>query len=288
MVRSLRDQRYVYIRNYMPHRIYGQYLNYMFQTPTTQVWHRMFHEGKLNARQSYFWQEKPTEELYDLVSDSDEVNNLAASTDHAEILARLRAAHRDWVFRVRDIGFLPEAEIHARAADSSPYEIGHDTSRFDLEQAFQAAQLASRRNVDDVPELLLLMDNQDSAVRYWATLGLLNRGPAIEGQEVLEKLRTALTDDSKNVRVLAAEALGRFGGGEDLPQAVDVLIELANIEQHGLYISMFALNSLDQLDKKAAGSLDTIRALPRTIPSNPRRLGNYVPRLLEKIVENLE
>ena len=38
LVRSVRDQRYIYIRNYMPHKIYGQYIDYMFQTPTTRVW----------------------------------------------------------------------------------------------------------------------------------------------------------------------------------------------------------------------------------------------------------
>ena len=38
MVRSIRDERYIYIRNYKPHRIYGQYIQYMFQTPTTRVW----------------------------------------------------------------------------------------------------------------------------------------------------------------------------------------------------------------------------------------------------------
>ena len=288
MVRSVRDKRYVYIRNYMPQRIYGQYLNYMFQTPTTQVWHRMFHAGQLDEQQSYFWQEKPTEELYDLNSDPDEVNNLATSKGHTEILARLRAAHRDWVFRVRDVGFLPEAEIHARAAYSTPYTVGHDSNGFDLERIFAAAQLASRRKVDDVPELLSLLDDQDNAVRYWAALGLLNRWPAIESPEVLAKLRAALADDSKNVRVLAAEALGRFGSDSDLQPSVDVLLELANIEEHGLYISMFALNSLDQLDNKAAGSVDIIRALPRKSPNNPARLGNYVPRLLDKIVADLE
>ncbi len=35
MLRTVRDKRYVYIRNYMPHKIYGQYLAYMFKTPTT-------------------------------------------------------------------------------------------------------------------------------------------------------------------------------------------------------------------------------------------------------------
>ena len=50
----------------MPHKPYGQHVSYMFQTPTTQVWKRMFDEGKLNEAQSHFWKTKPAEELYDL------------------------------------------------------------------------------------------------------------------------------------------------------------------------------------------------------------------------------
>ena len=59
LVRSLRDQQYVYIRNYNPHEIYGQYLSYMFQTPTTRIWKQMYDLGELNEAQSHFWQQKP-------------------------------------------------------------------------------------------------------------------------------------------------------------------------------------------------------------------------------------
>ena len=34
MVRSVLGKRYIYIRNYMPHKPYGQHVNYMFITPT--------------------------------------------------------------------------------------------------------------------------------------------------------------------------------------------------------------------------------------------------------------
>ena len=45
--RAVTDGRYLYIRNYMPHRPQGQYLAYMFETPTTQVWKARFDAGTL-------------------------------------------------------------------------------------------------------------------------------------------------------------------------------------------------------------------------------------------------
>ena len=45
MVRTVRDKRYVYVRNYMPHKIYGQHIGYMFEMPTAQVWKKGFESG---------------------------------------------------------------------------------------------------------------------------------------------------------------------------------------------------------------------------------------------------
>ncbi|MCB1078603.1 MAG: sulfatase, partial [Verrucomicrobiae bacterium] len=172
MVRTVMDQRYVYLRQYMPHRIYGQHIDYMFQTPTTRVWHDLFAEGKLNADQSHFWQKKPAEELYDLQTDPDEVHNLADSPEHQAVLERMRQAHRDWVFRVRDVGFLPEAEIHARAKGGAPYTFAHSDA-YPLEAIFEAAQLATSMKEADLPAIVKLLDHPDSGVRYWGATGLL-------------------------------------------------------------------------------------------------------------------
>ena len=80
----------------------------MFQTTTTQVWKKLFEEGKLNKAQSHFWKTKPAEELYDLQKDPDEVTNLAKSQEHAAILKKMRKAHLSHIRKIRDVGFLPE------------------------------------------------------------------------------------------------------------------------------------------------------------------------------------
>ena len=102
------DGRYVYVRNYMPHLIYGQHLDYMWQTPTTRVWEELHNAGKLTPVQEVFWNRKPPEELYDLQTDPDEVNNLAASAAHQQIKAKLRRAQQEHAREIRDVGFVPE------------------------------------------------------------------------------------------------------------------------------------------------------------------------------------
>ncbi|NOX54535.1 MAG: sulfatase-like hydrolase/transferase [Planctomycetes bacterium] len=283
MVRSVRDHRFVYIRNYMPHKIYGQYIAYMFQTPTTQVWKRLYDEGQLKPPQTFFWERKPPEELYDLQNDPDEVHNLANSPDHQEVLQRLRKAQRDLVLQIRDVGFLPEGEIHSRSLGSTPYQMGHDESRYPLRRILEAAELASSLQPSALPRLCQLLHDEDSAVRYWAAMGIQMRGrSAVERSRSL--LQNALNDSSPYVRILAAQSLAEFGEPEDRRPSLDVLIGLASLEHNSVYVSMFALNAIDELDEKAAPLADAVAKLPKKIPNLPRRMGNYVPRLIEKIL----
>ncbi|MFG0336001.1 MAG: sulfatase-like hydrolase/transferase [Maioricimonas sp. JB049] len=286
LVRSVRNQRYVYLRHYMPHKIYGQYIQYMFQTPTTQVWRQRFEDGTLTPEQALFWQEKPTEELYDLKTDPDEVRNLADSAEHEKILDELRQAHREWVFRIRDVGFLPEAELHGRAEGSTPYEVGHDPSGYPLEKIFAAAQLAAGRDRDAISELRGLLDSDESGVRYWGAMGLLIRKEDGVNQG-RRALRSALEDSSPSVQVAAGEALACYGNPEDVDLALPVLLKNANLEESGLYVAMQALNAIDAADEKAAPIRDEIAALPHEAPSYDRRLRSYVPNLIKKILADL-
>jgi uncharacterized sulfatase len=288
LVRSVRDKRFMYVRNFMPHRPHGQHNAYMFQTPTTRIWHQLFVQGKLNAAQSQFWQQpKPVEELYDLKQDHDEVNNLAQS-DSKEIqnqLARMRTALDKWESTIKDVGFLPEWEIHTRSKGSSPYEVGHDPARYDFDSIYAAAKLASSMRPGDLPAITHLLASHDSAVRYWGALGLLSQGKA--GLEAgHSQLRAALADDSPIVRITAAEALGRFGDSTDQSAALKALLGYAQPDANP-YLRVAAWNSLDYLDDRARPALDTLRQIPAE-PFRFERLGNLVPALKRQTLADLK
>jgi uncharacterized sulfatase len=290
MVRSVRDERYIYVRNYMPHKTYGQHINYMFQTPTTRVWKQMFDDGKLNAAQSAFWREKPAEELYDLQEDADEVHNLADSPEHQDILERLRQAQQRLARDIKDLGILPEGEIHSRSAGSTPYEMGHDARLYPFDRIMAAAELASSISSSEpnhLSELKQALQDEDSAVRYWGAMGLLMRKQ--DGVSAArELLRQALKDDSPNVRIAAAEALGRYGDKIDIGKAVPVLLDLAPADKNGVYTSIYAVNALDYLDGNAAGVIEQIKKISTKDPQADGRVSSYVPRLIEKTLADLE
>jgi uncharacterized sulfatase len=279
LVRSVTDGRYVYIRNYLPHRIYGQHLDYMFQTPTTQVWHKLHREGRLNAAQDAFWSVKPAEELYDLTSDPDEVHNLVGESSQAAMLERLRQALHDQALAIRDIGFLPEGEMHARAAGASPYDLARDHAKVPLDRIVAAAELAAGRDDAAISELVRLLGDADSAVRFWAVTGLTIRAQAgiAAGQSALTQL---LGDESPSVRIAAAEALCRFGGDAERARALQVLSALCNWPDSGVFTALAALNAVDACGQLAAPAFQAIAGLPTDGPVPHERYQSYVPRLL--------
>jgi hypothetical protein len=282
LVRTVTDGRFVYVRNYMPHKIYGQYIEYMFQTPTTRVWKKLHDEGKLNPVQDAFWNTKPAEELYDLRNDPDEVKNLADKPEHEETFKKLRRAQQDLAVKIRDVGFLPEGELHSRSEGSTPYDMGRDDKKYPMRRVFDTAELASLMKPEALPPLRKAFQDDDSAVRYWAALGILMRGK--KGAEAAaDELRAALKDGSPYVRIVAAEALARYGDDAELKQCLAALVEHADADKNNVFVAVAALNALDALGSKAAAVADAIKKLPTKAKVPDPRYAPYVPRLTEDL-----
>jgi N-sulfoglucosamine sulfohydrolase len=111
-VRSVRDSRYRYIKNFHPELPYAQPIAYMDLMPTMQVWRAWHREGKLNPVQRAFMADtKPVEELYNLDKDPYETHNLATSTEHQVKLKELRQVLEQWIEQTNDLGRIPEREL---------------------------------------------------------------------------------------------------------------------------------------------------------------------------------
>ncbi len=285
--RAVRDKHYLYIRNYMPHRPQGQYLAYMFKTPTTQVWKKLYDEGRLQPPQTYFWERKSSEELYDLDIDPEQVHNLAAQSAERPTLERLRKVLHDHLLAIRDISFMPEAEMKARCVSCTPYELARDEGQYPLPRILKTAEMASSLDSQATPELVHALDDPDGCVRYWAAMGMLMRGKGAV-DTVSSRLRELLGDRSPSVRIVAADALARFCGPDDLEQALAVLVDLADVSRHGTWVAMAALNVLDELDEKCTSVADRLRRIPATDPAAPARYRTYPARIRQSLFDDLQ
>ncbi|WP_369047969.1 sulfatase [Tenacibaculum sp. UWU-22] len=110
-MRMIRSDRFKYIKNYYPERPYTQFNAYKkFNYPVLTLMTIMNKKGLLNGVQAQFMaQSKPSEELYDLVNDPFEINNLASNTKYTEIKQELKTKLLEWV-KENDFGKYPESE----------------------------------------------------------------------------------------------------------------------------------------------------------------------------------
>ncbi|SHN10212.1 Sulfatase [Cyclobacterium lianum] len=240
MSRSARDSKYRYIRNYMPYRVYGQFLEYLWRAPSIQSWEAAYKAGECNDVQSRFWNTKPAEELYDTQNDPWEVNNLAYDPRYEEVLQRMRTATKDWMLEIKDSGFIPEAELIDRTAGTTTYEYMRQ-SELDLNELVDGANLASNPRKGDLPFLTAMLEHEESAIRYWGATGLLMLGG--EAAEAVEELKNVLADPSSNVKVVAAEAMYRLGHEEEGLQALYEVLQSSNS-----FARTHALNAIDSIE----------------------------------------
>lgn len=116
-VRSVRGERYRYVRNFHPELPYFQYINYMDEMPIMKDWRKLAFDGKLNDTQKLFWSRtKPKEELYDLETDPYEINNIATaeSAEIQKVRKEMSDALDKWIKDTKDLGEVPEKELIKR------------------------------------------------------------------------------------------------------------------------------------------------------------------------------
>ena len=108
-IRSVRTNRFKYIRNYLPERPHMQPNRYKDAKEIVialRDWHA---SGRLDATQELlFAPARAPEELYDLDNDPFEINNLANNPEYADVLKQLRGEHERWVVESDDKGRFPE------------------------------------------------------------------------------------------------------------------------------------------------------------------------------------
>lgn len=276
MSRSVRDSKYRYIRNYMPHRIYGQPLEYLWRAPSMSSWETACRAGNCNPVQNAYWNTKPAEELYDTENDPWEVNNLAPDPACLDVLERMRKACNDWMIEIKDAGFIPEADLAGRTGVVSAYDHLR-REKTDIAEIISAAEKSTFADPGDFDEIVSFLKSEESAIRYWGVTGLL----LMDGmqEETADILTGALNDSSENVVIAAAEALYSKGNPEAGRSGL-----LKSLGSPNSFARTHALNVIDCVDDNSPEMRDAvIRMVVDNGPMDRQRFDlRAARRLLEK------
>ena len=115
MMRSVRDRRFLYIRNFAPELPYAGHITYRNQSAIMQEWFRLQAERKLTGPAALWMRmQRPAEELYDTIDDPHQIRDLSADPKHGATLVRLRSALTEWMGRTGDQGLVNEPEMIQR------------------------------------------------------------------------------------------------------------------------------------------------------------------------------
>ncbi len=274
-VRAVRDKQYRYIKNYMPHRIYGQYIEYLWRAPSCRSWEAAYKAGKCNAEQSAFWEQKPPEELYDVVADPWEVNNLADDPQYAEVLARLRAENDRWMMEIKDTGLMPEGYMTTLNKEEPSFNYAH-SSGYEFAKIKHAADVATLRKPENLNEIIEFTHDENPIVRYWGATGCLVLGK--DAGRAKKDLSDLLNDPIPDVRIAAAEELCHLGSSD---LATPVLVEALSVDN--VMVRVHALNSLEIVGGPVAKA-----AIPKAqamIAAADPKNRNYDIRAARRLVE---
>lgn len=268
MQRAVRSNGYKYICYYEAYQPFCQYMNTPEKGAIMQAIRQAAKDGTLpEAGQHIVAPNKPREELFDVENDPYELNNLADSPQHQQILLEMRSAHGAWSDRIKDTGLIPETILRKWEAeqDASIYDI---MRRESVPVAEIRETAVGEKHVDDLERALT---HQNDAVRYWAAINLGNMAEEVEDAE---SLRMALTDEVPVVRIAAARALCHM----DLPDGIRVLERELGHEDS--WVRLAAAQVLDEVGEQARASIPALKSVMEDENKYVVRVANHAINLL--------
>jgi hypothetical protein len=190
MMRSARDGRYLYIRNFSPEQPYAGHIIYRNQSAIMQEWFRLQVEGKMTGPAALWMRtSRPAEELYDTTTDPYQVRNLSAEPAHVATLQRMRQATSEWMARIADQGLINEAEMIQRMwpggtqpETAQPYIVPRRTT--------DAPARAESMVVREPLEVVIYVPTQGASIAYTTDAGATPRWRLYTGPILIDKEMT--------------------------------------------------------------------------------------------------
>ena len=238
LVRSLRQGKLKYIRNYTPFNFHGMSNIYRYKMASYREWLDLHKAGKLTPLQERFFVTRPVEELYDVVQDPYETVNLATDPAYADALVELRGRLVERLKAMPDLGFIPERDLVEQAV-YAPAAFGQ-AQRGRIDRLIDVADLALQSFSDARLGIEVALAANDPIQRYWGLIACsIFKEQAHVFQDTAKQL--AASDPDLLVRARAAEFLAIIRAEDPQPVLLDVLAKSESMMESTQVLNIITL-----------------------------------------------
>jgi len=270
IIRSVRTEKYKYIRNFLSYRPHAQRNQYkdgkLISIHTRELWE----SGNLNELQSRFYlPARSPEELYDLENDPFEINNLAGDPANNEVLSSLRVRLYEWMDETNDPVLIPEPLLEDLGKQygnkySALRQEGMDQLRKNLIHIVESGEQQNNE------VLMESIDSGEAAERYWAATWLgVNR---VEGAQA--KVAALTSDPDPSVRIAANLALYKIDPSYDPIPALG-----QEVNHRNLIVGMYAMGAIEQTGIRNEAVKAIAEIATQSTYEFTKRYGNYLKGL---------
>jgi arylsulfatase A-like enzyme len=260
--RSVRDRRWLYIRNYHPHLSWNQpsVFSDLGEIRNEITGFAAKNGGSLSiAQKHYAGPMKAVEELYDCRADPQNTRNLLLGKMTPEVkenLLRLRKSYIATRQEIGDCGALPESEMRRMVTgEGKPMRdiiLGATNHKPDLKAAWRSAD---KVGMADSTELIKGLRSGDVSGRYWAIIGLRHQSFGDTGLHA--KVVDFLDDVAPAVRIETAAWLAHFPKYRKL--ALQGLVK--DLGNGDWAVALRACRAIELLGERAKSVLPVMRSL---------------------------
>ncbi len=267
IIRSVRSEKFKYIRNFLSYRPHAQRNQYKDGKKISRHTKELFKHGKLNELQGRFYQPtRPVEELYDLEKDPYETNNLAANPEYETELVGLRAQLYSWMAETNDPGLIPEPWLEELGKKyGNKYTAMKQAEYTDInERLIHIIESGEKQNNAVLSKAI---NSKEPSERYWAAtwLGINKVKSARQDVEALT------ADENPSVRIAANLALYKIDSSYDPIPGLS-----KEVNHKNLIVGMYAMNAIEQSGIRN----EEVRAIAETASKSKyeftKRFGRYL------------
>ncbi|MDF1863160.1 MAG: sulfatase-like hydrolase/transferase [Verrucomicrobiales bacterium] len=264
IVRGVRGDEFLYLRNYTPHLPVMQFNAYSFGIPGYGAWKAAVESGRCAKEQSQWFQPKPSEELYRVTDDPDNVKNLADDPAFSTVLEKYRAGNDRHIREIRDSVFFPEG------MEGREFAAYQDDLRYPLDQLIELGSAVSDRDPAHLELFRDALKSENPCLRYWGVMGclVLEEEATDAKQDLIERLE----DSSPLIQIQAARALAGMGAKSEALPTIRHFTESAKTQE----LALRAVLAIDECDL-----LETDPGLRELLK---KAKGSYTQRVVDKLL----